>query len=242
MQRDPLELLAELVDEYAPPALEDAPMPIAIGTMSYEFGEQLVFGEASRRADGEPDLWFGFYPEVARWDHQTGEVNAMAASMKTAPISKPPVLGPLTARDGDARLYLQAVGRALEYLRAGDIYQVNLSRRLVADVLLPGDPLALYERLFRVNPASYGAVLDRDGTTLLSGSPERFLSRASGARLETRPIKGTRTRGAGADEDVRLQGELAGCDKEAAEHLMIVDLERNDLGRVAEIGSVRVDE
>ncbi|HZJ70545.1 MAG TPA: chorismate-binding protein, partial [Planctomycetota bacterium] len=93
---------------------------------------------------------------------------------------------------------------------------------------------ALYRALAEVAPCPYGALLEADGVTVISGSPERFLALV-GDRVETRPIKGTRPRGPGAAT------ELAASPKDAAEHLMIVDLERNDLGRVAELGSVAVD-
>ncbi|HEX4419894.1 MAG TPA: chorismate-binding protein, partial [Kofleriaceae bacterium] len=110
-----------------------------------------------------------------------------------------------------------------------------LARRLVARIAAPGDPLALYRVLAEVAPAPYGALIEADGLTLVSGSPERFLA-SVGDRIETRPIKGTAPRGDGAAR------ALAGSPKDAAEHLMIVDLERNDLGRIAETGSVTVDQ
>jgi para-aminobenzoate synthetase component 1 len=100
---------------------------------------------------------------------------------------------------------------------------------------MPGDALALYAALAAVAPAPYGGLLELDGFAIVSGSPERFLAR-TGDRIETRPIKGTSPRGPDAG------AALAASAKDAAEHLMIVDLERNDLGRVAELGSVRVDE
>jgi anthranilate synthase component 1 len=127
------------------------------------------------------------------------------------------------------------VERIRDYLAAGDVYQVNLARRHVARIRAPGDALALYQALAGVAPAPYGGLIEADGVTIVSGSPERFLA-SVGDRVETRPIKGTRARTPGGAED------LATADKDGAEHLMIVDLERNDLGRIAETGSVRVDE
>jgi para-aminobenzoate synthetase component 1 len=127
------------------------------------------------------------------------------------------------------------VERIRDYLAAGDVYQVNLARRLVAKIAMPGDALALYRALAAVAPAPYSALIEADGVTVVSGSPERFLA-IVGDRLETRPIKGTRPRVAGGAD------ELAASAKDAAEHLMIVDLERNDLGRIAQTGSVRVDD
>jgi len=143
--------------------------------------------------------------------------------------------------DGDLEAYRRGFARVQEYLAAGDCYQVNLARRLRAAGRI--DPFELHRRIARRSPAAYGAVIDPgDGWAIVSVSPERFLHRAAGSdRVETRPIKGTRRRTGRADEDARLAAELAADPKERAEHLMIVDLERNDLGRVAELGSVEVD-
>jgi para-aminobenzoate synthetase component 1 len=153
----------------------------------------------------------------------------------------PPLLGPLTP-DHPPSQHLAAVERALGYIRAGDIYQVNLARRLSAPIVTPGDPLALYARVAAASPAPFGALLECDGAVVISDSPELFLRRGAGSRrLETRPIKGTRRRGRAPAEDAALAAALAADDKERAEHLMIVDLERNDLGRVAATGSVRVE-
>lgn len=119
----------------------------------------------------------------------------------------------------------------------GDIYQANLSRRIVADS--SAQPAALYRRLRRAQPVPHGAFLDCGGFQLLSNSPETFLIR-DGDRILTRPIKGTRPRGSDSAGDERLRNELVADPKENAEHLMIVDLERNDLGRIARTGSVAV--
>src|SRR6185436_8626066 len=146
----------------------------------------------------------------------------------------PPSFGPLVA-DDDGDHHIARIERIRDYLAAGDVYQVNLARRLVSRIAAPGDALAVYAALAPVAPAPYGALLECDGATVISGSPERFLA-VVGDRVETRPIKGTRPRTAGGAE------ELAASAKDAAEHLMIVDLERNDLGRIAETGSVTVDD
>jgi anthranilate/para-aminobenzoate synthase component I len=134
--------------------------------------------------------------------------------------------------------YQTAVARAMEYIAAGDIFQVNLSQRFTAG--LPEQPSVIYERLWRQAPALYGAYLDFVDHALLSNSPELFLhisKRPDGSRrVVTRPIKGTRARMPGMDL------ELRDSVKDQAELNMIVDLERNDLGRVCEIGSVKVVE
>jgi para-aminobenzoate synthetase component 1 len=137
--------------------------------------------------------------------------------------------------------YIEAVIRAKEYIAAGDIYQVNLSQRFSLDVR--SNPLEIYLDLRRTNPAPFAAYLDlREEGAVLSSSPERFL-KISGRRVETRPIKGTRPRKAGDEEfNSRMREELLKSAKDAAELAMIVDLERNDLGRVAQYGTVRVSE
>lgn len=135
--------------------------------------------------------------------------------------------------------YLAAVLRAKAYIAAGDTFQINLSHRLTAAV--DERPLELYDRLRAVNPAPFAAYLDCGDFAVLSASPERFLQ-VRGREVETRPIKGTRPRGAAPEEDERLGRELLASEKDRAENVMIVDLERNDLGRTCAYGTVRVTE
>ncbi len=135
--------------------------------------------------------------------------------------------------------YCHAVERALDYIRAGHIYQANISQRFTAP--MTGAAESLYRRLRAANPAPFAAFLDPGGFQIVSASPERFLFvEPESRRVETRPIKGTRPRGKTSDDDERLKAELLASEKDAAELVMIVDLERNDLGRVCEFGSVRV--
>jgi anthranilate synthase component I len=134
-----------------------------------------------------------------------------------------------------------AVGRALEYIAAGDVYQANLSRRWQGQTRAPVSPASLYRRLRAANPSPFAALL-RDGDfAVISSSPERLLSVQDG-RISTRPIAGTRPRGVSAAEDAALIRSLIDNEKERAEHVMLIDLERNDLGRVCIGGSVVVDE
>ena len=135
--------------------------------------------------------------------------------------------------------FLAAVDRAQRYIRAGDIYQVNLSQRLTAT--WSGSGWEFYQRLSAVSPAPYSAFLDCGDFQLASSSPELFL-RLSGSHIQTRPIKGTRPRSADPIRDAQLTYELQTSAKEMAELVMITDLMRNDLGRVCEYGSVRVPE
>lgn len=137
------------------------------------------------------------------------------------------------------RAYLEAVERIRAYIAAGDVYQVNLSQRF--GTRFAGAPFALYRHLFAANPAPFFAFLNAGDHQVLSTSPERFLKLDHG-RVETRPIKGTRPRAADPREDRRLRTELATSPKDDAELSMIVDLLRNDIGRVCRAGSVRVAE
>jgi para-aminobenzoate synthetase component I len=131
--------------------------------------------------------------------------------------------------------YLEHVERALEYIRAGDIFQVNLSHRLEAS--FHGDPWGLYERLAQRSPAPFSAYISGTDFTMVSASPERFL-RIHNNTLQARPIKGTRARGSTPELDELAKHELETSSKDRAENLMIVDLLRNDLGRVSRYGSV----
>jgi para-aminobenzoate synthetase component I len=135
--------------------------------------------------------------------------------------------------------FLKAVERAQRYIRAGDIYQVNLSQRLAAACDLSG--WGLFERLLAVSPAPFAAYFDCGDFQIASSSPEQFL-RMSGSHVATRPIKGTRPRSNEATRDAQLAYELQTSAKELAELVMITDLLRNDLGRVCEYGSVQVPE
>jgi len=135
--------------------------------------------------------------------------------------------------------YRAGVRAILEWIRAGDVYQVNLARRVELAALPKGAARSLHRMLCQRHPAPFAALLETGHADVVSNSPERFL-RVVGRQVETCPIKGTRPRGRTAEDDQRLARSLIDSDKDQAEHLMIVDLERNDLGRVCEIGSIRV--
>jgi anthranilate synthase component I len=137
----------------------------------------------------------------------------------------------------DRQTFVQAVKRAKEYIRAGDCQQIVLSQRFDADVESP--PFELYRALRRVNPSPYLFFL-KDGAQALVGSSPETLIKLEEGEVTLRPIAGTRRRGGDAAEDARLEAELRADPKENAEHVMLVDLGRNDVGRVAEIGSVRL--
>jgi anthranilate/para-aminobenzoate synthase component I len=140
----------------------------------------------------------------------------------------------------DASSYAKTVERILEEILEGNVYQACLTQRL--DVPFAGDRFALHARLRETSPAPFAACLELPGAALVSSSPERFLRVEPDGRVESRPIKGTRPRGRDAEEDARLGAELAASEKDRAENLMIVDLVRNDLGRVCATGTVEVPE
>jgi para-aminobenzoate synthetase component 1 len=182
--------------------------------------------------------------EVQRLLHR--DFNLGPESREERPRSAPPV--PLAAQwpvPGFPRLfsnfneatYLEAVRRAIEYTHAGDCFQVNLAQRLVHPATLA--PQELYQRLRERNPAPFAGYLDLGEFVVASASPERFL-RLDRGEVETRPIKGTRPRGSTPSEDQARSAELLASAKDRAENVMIVDLLRNDLGRVCQYGSVRV--
>jgi para-aminobenzoate synthetase component 1 len=162
----------------------------------------------------------------------TGSANGLALAPQF-PVPGRPGVSSSFDRSG----YLAAVRRAIEYVHAGDCFQVNVAQRLLTPAVLP--PLELYERLRKCNAAPFAGYFDLGEFVIASASPERFLRVANG-EVETRPIKGTRPCGRTADEDRRQIAELLGSAKDRAENVMIVDLLRNDLGRVCAYGSVRV--
>lgn len=135
--------------------------------------------------------------------------------------------------------YLDAVEKIKFYIKQGDIYQANLTQRFSGKTTLTS--YDLYKKLRGISPAPFAAFLNFEELQVLSNSPERFI-KCINKKIETRPIKGTRPRGNSTEEDLRLQDELKNSEKDKAELLMIVDLERNDIGRVSKIGTVKVPE
>ncbi len=160
----------------------------------------------------------------------------------TMPLVEPPVAGqvPPTVRSSMADgMYQQAVEVAKEHIVAGDIFQVVLSQRY--DIDLQADPFDFYRVLRQVNPSPYMYFLRYDDITIAGSSPEPLVQ-VLGRKVVSRPIAGTRRRGADDEDDRRMAGELKENPKEVAEHIMLVDLARNDVGRVANFGTVHVDE
>ena len=207
----------------------------AAGFFSYELGyvmEPKISGLMPEKR-GMPLLWFGLYdaprqmtgPGVLEWLNET----TRSSSHEFSDVELA-----WTRKDYEARF-----NKALELIRAGDIYQINLTFK--ARFKLLGSPLTFYRDLRAKQPVAYGAVVDTGYATVLSASPELFIAQ-EGRAIHTRPMKGTAARLGAIDADALQRRELASDAKQRAENLMIVDLMRNDLGRIAEIGSVRVDD
>jgi len=147
----------------------------------------------------------------------------------------------LAVSEAEPLLYTGAVARILDYIREGDVFQVNLSRQWDIDFSLPVDPVSIYRQLCIHNPAPFSGLLSLGDSAIVSSSPERLVALRNGL-VETRPIAGTRPRSLSGTLDRAYSSELLAHPKERAEHIMLIDLERNDLGRVCEAGTVEVDE
>lgn len=260
---DPLLAAAELL-ERAGAGLEPPPPgePFAGGgflSLAYDLGRRYErVSEQAASQDPPPDLHLALYRRLLRFDHATGEVHllgsgpgleleeaqaALAEARRAQPAAPaaslsreeaPPPLGELSL---DAEAYRAAVRAAQARIRAGDLFEVNLSRRHQLEGV---DVERLAAALPELAAAAYMADLDLGDRRLLSASPERFLRLEAQGRVESWPIKGTRPRDADPARDAEIAGELLSSPKDAAELAMIVDLVRNDLGRVARPGSVRV--
>lgn len=228
-----------------------------MGYLAYELGRCLEkLPETAADDLGFPDLCFAFYDRVLAHDYRE-ERTWLAAVHPEDPgpvirearrsLEAEPPDYPSPGDAGEALFvsnftheeYLEAVRKVKEYIYAGDIYQANLSQRFRAP--LREHPWMLYRRLRRLNAAPFAAYFNAVEGQVCSSSPELFL-RGNGRRVETRPIKGTRRRSEDPEEDRKLAEELLSSAKDRAELSMIVDLERNDLGRVCEYGSVEVAE
>jgi para-aminobenzoate synthetase component 1 len=232
-----------------------------VGYFGYDLAPRIETLPRRRPRDSRlPDIRLAFYDSGLTIDHQSGAVTAWSTGLQGKTESAvrdrldqfvraiettdpreitPSSLGPVAASTTKED-YLSAVRRALGYIAAGDIFQVNLSQRFESKGRV--DPFDLYQRLRRRSPSPFSAYLQWDDLALVSASPEWFYRTEDDGRIVTRPIKGTRPRGADEAEDRRLIAELLDSPKDRAELTMIVDLERNDLGRVCRYGSVTVED
>ena len=201
--------------------------------------------------DAYPVAWLARIPAAVLFDRRTRRCVIVAEAGQGALVeliaadlarSLPPVpaLPALAAlQEDDPAAFLAGVARIQEYIRAGDVFQVNLSRGWRGEFTATATPASLFVRLMERNPAPFSALVQMGAWSIVSSSPERLVRLRDGA-LETRPIAGTHPRSDDADEDAALRARLEAHPKERAEHVMLVDLERNDLGRVCEPGSVEV--
>lgn len=226
-----------------------APDDLGLPDLALLFVDRLVaIDHLSNRAFA---VGLGFAQDDARADRNARTASReMACLARAAPVEAEP-LGAGSSSQVAAPLgleaffeedsYAAAVDEALREIEAGNVYQANLTHRMDLDIR-GADSLALYRELRALNPAPFAAYLELPDATILSSSPERFLKLDDDRGVESRPIKGTRPRGATREADARLEEALRTSDKDRAENLMIVDLVRNDLGRVCEVGSVAVPE
>ena len=224
--------------------------------LDYELAAQIepVLELPRRPAGGRPQALALRCPAAVLRDRASGRCVAVAEAGQAhqlativadldAAAALPPLpswQAPATLLEDGPQRFVDGVQHILDYLRAGDVFQVNLSRGWRARFDTPPDPAALYARLRQANPAPFAGLFAGAGWALASSSPERLVS-VRGRVVETRPIAGTRPRFPGDDDAARIS-ELVGHPKERAEHVMLIDLERNDLGRVCTPGSVVVDE
>ncbi|MEW6420528.1 MAG: chorismate-binding protein [Deinococcota bacterium] len=214
--------------------------PAWLGGLKYEAAR--AFGLDTHDPDGHA-AWWGLYPSGLVWDRMTGTLEVVGEAPHVdwqALLARPPApmptlqVGEFGADDVD---YPAGVRTVQELIRAGEVYQVNLSRGMQAQAA--GDPLAAYLRLREVNPSPFMAFLDLGEEVIVSCSPERLVL-WEGNTVSSRPIAGTRRRGNTPEEDAALEAELRRDPKEISEHTMLVDLVRHDLGHVAAAGSVHV--
>lgn len=227
--------------------------------LSYELGGLLEPGliktKAKQTGDAEsfPLAFAMRIPAAILLDRQAGQTWLMAEDgnahllrqmqedLRAAPHMPMDDLPAYTLAEDDPAQFLRGVDRIKSYIREGDVFQVNLSRGWRADFTANVSPAGLFKRLDQSNPAPFSALLEMGAWSIVSSSPERLARVEENGRVVTRPIAGTHPRSTTPADDEALRQRLAAHPKERAEHIMLVDLERNDLGRVCEPGSVRVE-
>ncbi len=219
------ELAAEIEPSLRLPPARDAALPVALALRC----------PAAILVDHERDRTL----LVAETGH-AHLLDAMREDLDAAEPFAPAACRVDALEEDDPQDFLDGVERVHGHLRAGDVFQVNLSREWRARCASPPSPAALYGALRRANPAPFAGLLQHEDWAIASSSPERLIE-IHGEHVQTRPIAGTRPRFAGDDDDARVR-ELVGHPKERAEHVMLIDLERNDLGRICVPGSVLADE
>ncbi len=257
-KKNPFEILEALLRRFARPAMTPEEPPFlggAIGIVGYDAKGWIEprFQDDKKQNTDFPELYFQFFNEGFVVDHACQRTwvfaenprrlgtllkefaRAKRVSKKSSPfIGMPPVAASLTRAT-----FVDSVRRIKRYIKAGDIFQANFSQRF--DFSFREDVKRAYARLRTLNPSAFFGILNGGDFQILSGSPERLVSLERG-KIQTRPIAGTRARGKNKKEDKQVSLDLILNEKERAEHLMLVDLERNDMGRVSAYGSVGVSE
>ncbi len=245
---DPFAALSDELTARRNSSAESFPIGAAIGYFGYDLRNYLERLPVNATDDvGLPRCWFGFYDNLLVFDHAAHRVFEIGHDDGTRRAIKRPQTEIPARHHSGRRLrsnftrdsYRSGILRARQYIEAGDVYQVNLSQRFQCEV--NASATDVYRALREATPAPYGAYLDIGQAQILSASPECFLN-IRHRHVVTRPIKGTRPRGVTPQDDARIASELLVSPKDNAELVMITDLERNDLGRVCQFGSVRVSE
>ena len=222
-------------------------------TFAYEFGtlfENLEPRPKEFQVFEQPSATFDFYETLIVHDYQTGKTftvgkqSEQTARLLEKACAKPTFHRPklISVKSNFSKSdYLQAVNQIRKHIAAGNIYQANLTQQFLLESEEEISPESVFLHLRKSHPAPFAAFFRRNNDCIVSASPERFLKVQSGRIVTTSPIKGTRRRGKTPEEDLRLRRELQQSRKDRAENVMIVDLLRNDLGRVCEFGSVKVE-
>jgi para-aminobenzoate synthetase component 1 len=222
---------------------------VSFFTISYGIGLKIQGIRSDRPEPNEPDIFLARFDALIVHDYDIGRTT-LTGNPKRAELLqiKPPDIDnapiePCFARSNMSKAeYLHAVEAIRENIRDGDTYQANLTHRLECRLPATTSPQMIFSRLRSRHPAPFAAFFTRGDSAVVSGSPERFFRLTnSGRRITTSPIKGTRKRGANDVEDTKLRQELTESGKDRAENTMIVDLLRNDLGRICEFGSVAAE-
>lgn len=245
----PLELIKSLMPEYEA-MLEDLPFTGgALGYIGYDaIGAYEPVPEAKKDSLQMPDIHLQLYETVVVFDHVKNDVTIISFEGKVEQIEKQLLLPEqdkgqkeqaalVFGSKTDAAGFRAQVERAKKHIRKGDVFQIVLSQRLSASY--KGDAFALYRQLRKENPSPYQFFIEFDDYAVVGASPESLLTIRDGLMV-TNPIAGTRKRGKTPAEDSQLADELLNDEKERAEHQMLVDLSRNDVGRVAEVGTVEI--
>lgn len=225
----------------------------AIFSLSYDFGARLHKIGITRTENSEPDVFVAIFDALIIHDYDTQRTWIAGADEKADLIAEalksqqkatdlPRRTAPGSTRSSFTReQYVAAVYQIRELIRAGSTYQTNLTQQIRCNLADDLTPQTVFSRLRRDHPAPFAAYLSRKESVAISASPERFIRIGRDGSIDTSPIKGTRRRGRTSAEDERLKAELLSSEKDIAENIMIVDLMRNDLGRVCEFGSVTVE-